>query len=202
MKIDLTKILLAILLLISVYSNFFKKSENKVIENKYITTPKISGTSGKTVLKEYIPYKVEVDKEVLFVDETWRDLYNSSIDSIQKYKLYLQSIKINNYNKSLIENDTISINGQFTTRGELLDYNVDYTIKSFEISYTPDVIKELPRLSLGLGFELGLPTNLDTPFTVKPNLSLGNKKGHEINFSFDTNKTYWLGYTKNFKIIK
>lgn len=208
MKIDITKLLLLGLLFLMVWSTFFKKSDNIEIPEVKVTIPEQKGNTGKQVLKEYVPYAVylpskegEVNKSY-DVDEKWKKEYEKLTDSISKYKQYLEAIKIKKYEEKLIDNDTIEITGRATTRGTLLDYSVDYKIKPINFSYTPNVVVQYPKLSVGLGLEVGVPTIYDSDIIMKANLNIINKRGQELSFSYDTQKRVWLGFKKNFKIIK
>ena len=84
----------------------------------------------------YLPSEVNPEiKEVVVVDSTLKLKYKKETDSLKRELLYLKAIEINDYEKILIDNDTIQITGKATTRGELLDFRIDYNIKPSEFSF-------------------------------------------------------------------
>ena len=142
------------------------------------------------------------DTKYIEVDKGYKELYEKAKDSLEKAELYYEAIQIREYDSTIVDNDDITIMGTARTRGSLLDYSVDYTIKEKEYTYTPEVITQLPRLTAGIGGELAVPTQVGDDFAFRLNVSLMNQKGHEINFGYDTNQRVSLGYTWNFKLIK
>ena len=60
----------------------------------------------------------------------------------------------------------------------------------------------LPTLSVGFGVEGGVPLSLQNNFKARANLYFLNNKGRLINIGYDTNETFWVGYTKMFKLVK
>ena len=203
MKFDTTKLLLVALILIMGYNSFFKPAPDPVIETVTVTVPQKEGTTGIVNIEpEIVRDTVIVKGETIEVDKGYKELYEKAKDSLEKKELYLESIKINKYNDTIVNNDDIVIKGSATTRGTLLDYSVDYILKEKSITYTPEVVTQLPKLSGGLGLEVGVPTIPNTSFVVKANLSLMNRRGQEINISYDTDQRVWLGYKKIFKIFK
>ena len=188
-----------------IWDKFISPSnQEEVIEEKTVTIEEKEGSTGIKTVKEYIPYPVysHDKKEQYTVDKKLKEEYEKLSDSLEQYKKYLEAIKINKYKKTLVDNDTIKIEGKATARGELLDYSVDYKIKSFDFEYKPEVVKRLPSLSLGLGLESSIPTPTNTDLTLKAEISAMNRKGNEISIAYDTERRIWLGYTKHFKIIK
>ena len=203
-KLNSTSIFLFIIFSILLWDKLIKPSFEEEVEEKTITIEEKQGSTGKEIVKEYIPYPVysHDKKEQYTVDKKLKEEYEKLNDSLAKYKKYLEAIKINKYEKTLVDNDTINIKGRATTQGKLLDYSVDYKIKSFDFEYKPEVVKRLPTLSLGLGLETSIPTPTSNQLIFKPELSITNRKGHEISIAYDTDNRVWLGYTKHFKIIK
>lgn len=204
-KINSTQILLFIIFGIVIWDKFINLNfEDEVIEEKIVTVEEKEGSTGKKTVKEYIPYPVYSHdrKEQYTVDKKLKEEYEKLSDSLEQYKKYLEAIKVNKYKKTLVDNDTIRVDGRATTRGELLDYSVDYKIKSFDFKYKPKVVKRLPLLSLGLGLESSIPTPTNTSLTLKAEISALNRRGNEISIAYDTERRIWLGYTKHFKIIK
>lgn len=204
MKVDVTKILLVVVILLLLWGNFFKKEQPIEIPPVTVTLPETSGTTGTVTFEEVEKDTLYIkgDTEYVEVDKGYKEKYEKAKDSLEKAKLYYQAIQIREYDSTIVDNDDISIKGSATTRGWLLDYTIDYTIKEKKHTYTPEVISELPRLTLGVGAEVGIPLRIGENFTLKANIDLMNKKGNEINLGYDTNQTAWLGYTKNFKLIK
>jgi len=205
MKVDSTKILLFTLVLMMGYNNFFKK--DPIVEPTPITLT-LPESFGSTGLQQLEPKVVVVQVPVsqgssqkIDVDKIWKEQYEKASQQI-KDSLYNEAIRIRKYSDTLVDNDDIVIKGDATTRGSILDFKVDYTIKEQDFTYTPEVVVQYPKLSLGLGLEMGVPTQIGQNFTLKGNMDIMNRKGHEINLGYDTNQTAWIGYTYNFKILK
>lgn len=203
MKLDLTKILLIIAILYIGWSAFLKGNPEPVVEPVTITIPKTEGTTGIVNIEpEVIRDTVYVKGDIIEVDKGYKELYEKAKDSLEKKELYLEAIKINKYKDTIVDNDDITIKGEATTRGTLLNYSVDYTLKEKNITYTPEVVTKLPKLSVGFGVEAGVPLIPQSNFVVKANLDLMNSKGNKINFSYDTEQRVWFGFTKTFRLIK
>ena len=197
--------MLFILVLIMGYNSFFKKVEVQEPVPVTVTIPESYGSTG---LQQIEPQVVVVQvpsygnsNEVVDVDKVWRDAYDKASQDI-KDSLYTEAIRIKKYSDTLVDNDDIYIKGDVTTRGSMLDFKVDYKIKERDLTYIPETVVQYPKLSLGVGAELGVPTVLGDRFTLKGNISVMNRKGGEISLGYDTNKNVWLGYTHRFKIIK
>lgn len=196
--------MLFILVLIMGYNSFFKEVEFPEPAPVTVTIPESYGTTG---LQQVEPQVVVVqvpsygNNKPVDVDKVWKDAYDKASQDI-KDSLYTEAIRIKKYSDTLVDNDDIYIKGDVTTRGSMLDFKVDYKIKERGLTYTPETVIQYPKLSLGVGAELGVPTVLGDRFTLKGNLSFMNQKGSEISLGYDTNKNVWLGYTHRFKIIK
>ena len=203
MKIDLTKILLIIVIIMLGWNTFFKGDPETKPEPTTITIPESEGTSGIVNIEPKVVKEiVYVKGDTIEVDKGYKELYEKAKDSLEKKELYLEAIKINKYKDTIVDNDEILIKGEATTRGSLLDYSVDYKIKKKEFTYVPEVVTKLPNLSVGVGVEVGVPLMQDDNFVVKANLSFMNNKGKEISVGYDTNKTIWVGIKKTFKLRK
>ena len=205
MKVDTTKLMLFILVLIMGYNSFFKGVEVSEPAPVTVNLPESYGTTG---LQQMEPQVVVVQvpsygnsNKVVDVDKVWRDAYDKASQDI-KDSLYIEAIRIQKYSDTLVDNDDIYIKGDVTTRGSMLDFKVDYKIKERGLTYVPETVVQYPKLSLGVGAELGVPTVLGDRFTLKGNLRFMNQKGSEVSLGYDTNKNIWLGYTHRFKIIK
>ena len=136
---------------------------------------------------------IKHDRDTTSVDESLRSV-DEEVQEVTAVRLVLKKI--------LVDNDTIKIKGKARTRGSLLDFDVNYTIKPIDFSYTPEVITKMPKLSARLGVEGGIPTISNTNFLLKGNLSLENSKGNGLNLGYDTQNRIWVGFSKTFKIIK
>jgi len=203
MKLDLTKILLILSLLFIGWQGFFSNKKDVVQSTVSVIVPEVKGTTG------IIPVEPRIIRDTIFlkgdvieVDKGYKKLYEDAIDSLEKKEIFLKAIEINKYSDTLVDNKEIIIKGEATTRGSLLNYSVDYTIKEKEFTYTPEVIKVLPRLTAGLGLELGVPTVPNISFVAKANLSLMNNKGREVSVGYDTENRVWIGGKLNIKLIK
>ena len=203
MKLDLKSIIVILLIGFITWQNFFATDDidYKEPEKVVIKTPEVKGITGDTIEVVTIDtLYLPSEKEYIRVDAGWKDKYNTAMDSLEKQRLFYEAIKIRNYEKVLVDNDTIHIKGFATTRGSLLSYSVDYSFKPRDFSYTPEQIIRRPRLSMGLGFEVGLPTGPIQDFRVKGNLRFENRKGGGFSIGADTSKTIWLGLSKTFKL--
>jgi len=203
MKLDTTKVLLIAAVIFIVWQSFFKSDPIPEPDPITITIPPSTGTSGIIDIEpEVIRDTVYVKGDTLEVDKGYKELYEKAKDSLTKQELYLDAIAIRKYADTIVDNKEITIKGEATTRGSLLNYSVDYTIKEKEFTYTPEVIKVLPRLTAGLGLELGVPTIPNISFVAKANLSLMNNKGREVSVGYDTENRVWIGGKLNIKLIK
>jgi hypothetical protein len=203
MKINLTNILLGLLLILLGWQTFFNVTPKVEPQPIVVNIPEFKGTSGVQVVEKVVPYTVFVNSgEKIDVDSDWKRKYEKAKDSLEKQDLYLQSIQINTYEKSIVKNDSTEINLFATTRGSLLDYKVDYKFTPKPIEYTPKVISERPTLSMGISVEGGVPTVPTTNFLLKGSAYFENKKGNGFSLGYDTDKRAWLGIKKTFKIIK
>ena len=205
MKIDSTKLLLITVILMIGYNSFFKKSEIIEPTPVTVTLPESYGSTGLQALEPKVVI-VQVpagngSTQQIDVDAIWKEQYEKASQQI-KDSLYNEAIRINTYSDTLVNNEEVIIQGNARTRGSLLDFKVDYKLKERAFDYTPKVDVRYPKLSAGLGMELGAPRVLGDDFAVKGNLSFMDKKGHEINLSYDTEQRVWLGYKKNFKLKK
>ena len=201
MKLDLKGVVILVLFSLVAYQFFFNKKEVITPEPKIITIPESSGIIIDTVeiVKRDTVYLPREDR-IVEVDAGWNQKYNEAVDSLERQKLFYKSITINEYSNTLIDNDTIRIDGTATTRGSLLSYSVDYKIKSFDFEYTPEVVTKRPDLSVGFGLEAGLPTGPMSDFRVKGTMYFENENGAGFSFGADTKETLWLGLRKTFKL--
>lgn len=203
MKINVTNILLGLLILILVVQNFFSKEEVKEPTPITINMPEVKGTAGEVIEKVITqPVYIPQTNQTIDVDSEWKKMYEESQDSLEKTKLYLEAIKIQKYEKTLVDNDSIQITGFATTRGSLLDYRVDYTIKPYDFIYVPEVVTQKPKFSMILGVEGGVPTTINSSFILKGKLGFHNRKGNGLSLGYDTQHRIYLGVYKNITLKK
>lgn len=205
MTIKTEHILLTILIGLIAWFVFFGGGKDKTEQPKpiIVTIPAIQGTTGAQVIETSKPYPVYVQGQgQIIVDEKYKLLYEKAKDSLEQANLFLNAIKINDYKKTFIDNDTITIIGDLKTRGDLLEYKIDYNIKSKTFDYTPIIIKQRPRFSMSLGVSGGIPTTPTSRFNLKGELGFENKAGNALSFGYDSESRVWVGVRKNFTIIK
>lgn len=201
-KIDI-KIVILIILGMFLIDTFLVHKDDP-IEDVTVVIPEKVGSVEKEIdsVKVDTVYIVEQGgKEkprAIVVDSTYKAEYEKAIaenDSLKAKNIFLESIAITKYKDTLINNKDILIKGDFTTRGKLLNYKIDYTIKADTITYTPQVVRKNPKFALVGGIELGLPLNgiVGDP-TASINLGIRNVKGNTITFGFDTEKRFRVGY--------
>ena len=203
---------LSIALCVIIYLNTTKIIPEPVI----ITIPASSGTSGvikkesvkvDTVqLIKYLPGKV-IEKKKIVVDSLYKAKYEEAIernDSLAAKNLFLESIALDEFKGTLINNKDIKIDGAFTTRGKLLEYSIDYKIKADTIKYTPEIVYRYPRASLvyGLGLTLPAENGLNDPLVIQGVVGFQNKNGSIFTVGFNSNNTISVGYQKTFKLHK
>lgn len=204
MKVDGVKILLIVIILLLGWQVFFKPTPKIEPVPVTITIPETSGTTGIIPIEEIEKDTVYLKgkTEYIEVDKGYKEMYEQAKDSLEKQELYYDAIKIRKYDSIVIDNNEITISGSATTRGSLLEYNIDYTIKEKNHTYTPEIITQLPKLMGGIGTELAVPTVIGSQFELRLKASLTNQKGHEVNIGYDTANRVSVGYTWNFKLIK
>lgn len=199
---NLTTILLTILVGLFVWQFFFSDNIIKEPTPIQVIIPEYKGTTGTQIIESVKTVPVIIpNKGEIYVDETWRNEYLSTKDSLERLNKYLQAIQINNNNYTFVDNDTINISGQLKTRGDLLEYKIDYKVKERVFEYTPKVITKRPNFSLSVEAEVGIPTTPISNFIMKGGLGFENKRGEAIIVGYDTENRVWVGLRKNFKII-
>lgn len=201
MKINIQNILLAVLVGLLAYQFFFQKDEEpKPIQ---VIIPPIEGSTGTQIIEHVktIPVYIEGQGQVI-VDERWRNEYLNSKDSIERLNQYLKAIQVKEKEYTFIDNDTIKIDGTLKTRGDLLEYKLDYQIKERIFEYTPEVVYKRPRISLEMAVKSGIPTNINSNFIMKGELGLKNKNGFGLNLGYDTDNRIWAGISKDLTLLK
>lgn len=199
MKFNVTNILLGVLILIMAWKVIFPEPIPDPAPIT-VTIPEQVGSTGTQVIErvKVVTVPIPSQAEPVTVDAELKEAYEKSKDSIEKLNLYLESIRVRDYNKTLVDNDTIKITGTGRVRGQLLDYKVDWTIKESAFEYTPEVVIRNPAFSLKGGLEFGIPKiipdeNLNSGFVAKANLRFVNRKGNSLSVGADTEKRIWIG---------
>jgi hypothetical protein len=147
------------------------KPEIKVI-TKTIKVPEyINNFDTITIFKPF--------KKVL-VDSIYKEKYLKAKDSLERLNLYLEAIKIKEYNEKFT--DTFqTINVYTKTRGTLLAQSLSYKTFKRDIIYK-DTIFIKPRRMLSIGLETS--TNLD----IKASLLYTTRKKTIYSIGIDANK--------------
>ena len=206
-NIKFTDILLIGLIGLFVYNSFFSKKEDTP-QPITINIPETSGTSGTQIIEvpgKPIPVYINGNSQPpISVDSKYKELYDKAQSELEKQKLYYEAIKINEYkNKTLVDDSTVTIKGDFTTRGSLLDYKIDYKVKEKKFTYTPKVEYRNPRLSLEIQGGSFIPS-IDTPqWSIPLQVGLENKNGIGVGYMYNiTTKQHGVYLKKSFTIIK
>lgn len=203
MKSTVKNVIIIVLLGLFVWTQFFINPDPDGLEPVIIVTPPIHGSVEET-LEEVDTTSVAIADPVtkivtkIVVDEEYKNKYEKAIkenDSLEAMNLFLKSIEINEYTKVLTDNDTIKITAYAKTRGTLLKYGVDYTIKSDTISYIPETINKRPKLTVLVGGEAIIPAGGPTGNpALKFDIGFQNQKGHIISGGVDTQRNIYIGY--------
>lgn len=206
-----TIVVLSLALIILAYVHFNKENVKDVI----VITKEKTGEVSKEIIKVIpdtvyieIPSKEKI-KEVkrIIVDSTYKSEYNKAIknnDSLKAKNLFLESIALDTFKGVLLDDENITINGVFKTRGKLLEYNLDYVIKSDTLSVKPTIEYKHPKASFIYGFKLGFPyvNNSKTEPTMEGLIGFQNKKGIIMTLGVDTQKRFTIGYYKTITLFK
>lgn len=202
-NLELRDILLVILIGLVVWQFIDSGKDKTEPQPIQVVIPGSSGSSGVQTIESVktVPVYIPGQGQII-VDESYKRLYEEAKDSLERANLYLAAIKINKYDTTVINNDTIRLDFYAKTRGSLLEYKVDYNIKPQVFEYTPETLIKRPRLSLGLGVQAGVPTKPLHDFSMQGNLSITNQKGHSLIGGYDTDNRVWFGYRKEFNLIK
>jgi hypothetical protein len=202
MKINVTNILLGLLIAILLWKSFMSDKQEYKPQPITITVPESKGVIRDTIENferhtVYLPDK----GETIDVDSGWKKKYEVAVDSLEKQQLFLEAIKINSYEKTFVDNDTIQIKGFATARGSLLDYSVDWTIKPRAIPIDIDPEVRRPRLQAEYGAGVYL-----TPNQIYTPIELGLREGRYgvgVRVQYDPfTKTMGATLNKTFTLIK
>lgn len=215
MKIDF-KTIIILMLALFLFKQIFFNSENSTKEITVVVPSKVKEvqeTLKDSVFVDTVYIEIDVPGEILpartkvIVDSLYRAKYKDAVkrnDSLAAENLFLESITIKSYKKTIVDDDDIRIDGEFTTRGELIDYSIRYEIKKDSISYTPKTVIAYPSLSLVYGIGVTVPTNAvnNQPMAIRANAGLQFKNGSIISLGIDTQKNISIGYSKTLRVFK
>lgn len=122
--------------------------------------------------------------------------YKSS-DSINKERLYKESISIKEYNETFIDSfQTISVYSK--TRGSLIEQSISYKTNEYSISLDTLVSTKVKKKFKVFGsLEIGNPLLSNDPnlpsIVVKPGIIFKNSKDNGLILSADTRGYLWIG---------
>lgn len=138
---------------------------------------------------------VPIIKRGVEIDSTYYKEYLKLKDSVQRDSLFIETIKINEYNEKF-EDSVQTINVYTKSRGEVLEQSVKYKTKPREVSVI-DSFKVENKIHVNLGLELGVPTiqRFSNKPVLKGNLMLVTKKKNIYHISYDTEGRVWVGKT-------
>lgn len=207
-----TILVLAVALAILSYVHFDKDPVEDVTvitdEKTGEVEKELSEVTPDTVYIEVkVPGKAKPQQKEIVVDSIYKAEYEQALkdnDSLKAKNLFLESISLNTFEGNLINNDDISIDGKFKTRGELLEYSIDYKIKSDTLTFTPNIEYRHPKASLVYGIKVGLPmmNGSELQPTLEGVIGFQNKKGTSITLGMDTQKRITVGYFKTITLFK
>lgn len=202
-QINLQNILIVTLIGLFVWQFFYTKEENSDPQPIQVIIPESSGSTGIQTIESVktVPVYVPGQGQVI-VDESFKRLYEEAKDSLERTNLYLNAIRINTFDTTAINNDTIKLDLYTKTRGSLLEYKIDYKIKEKVFEYKPETIVRRPRFSLSVEAEAGIPTIPNSGFLMKGGLGLENRRGESLLVGYDTENRVWVGLKKSFTVIK
>ena len=123
------------------------------------------------------------------VNDSLAIAYQKALDSIDRYKMFLDAIQIRNF-ENIFEDDTIKITVTGEVQGQLNWLKPIYHIKEREIDVP------VTRLRLLAGGEVGGSTSISN-FQYKLNLGLQNKKGDIYRLGYarqHSEDIIWVGF--------
>tara|TARA_R110000851_G_scaffold314588_1_gene476690 strand:+ start:2410 stop:3066 length:657 start_codon:yes stop_codon:yes gene_type:complete len=136
------------------------------------------------------------------IDSAYYNKYITLKDSISKDSAYKSAITIREYNTKF-EDDILTLNIYSKIRGDLLEIKPDYKTKPRSIRLDTTIYVPVPKYNEFYGgFEIGAPTNTDSPISVLPTLSakgyLKTKKDKLWSAGFDTRGYVSVGFAWKF----
>ena len=205
-KIDY-RIVIGIILVLFIVEHTFFYSKDQVEDAIVIVPEKVGGVKKKVdsivrdtiYIDKIIPGNKLPARKKIVVDSTYKSDYERAIkenDSLKAKNIFLESIALDTYEGTLINNKEIKIDGKFLTRGKLLEYDVNYKIKKDTVTYIPKVVTKFPKFSIVGGVDLSMPTsplNKSEPL-ISAHVGFRNKKGNTISFGIDNLKRFTVGY--------
>ena len=215
MRVSENKYRLIILIIISIFvlDKFFI-SKPSVTEEIIITPESIGGAEKKidsiktdtVYLPKYTPGKAKTIVKTV-VDSLYKKQYEDAVkenDTLKAKNLFLESISLDTYKGTLIDNKDVKIDGEFVTRGKLLEYNIDYKIKSDTIKYIPKIKIERPNLSLIYGIEMTTPVSQRVTGVpvFEGKVGLQFKKGDIFTIGLTSDNSVSIGYSRSLTIFK
>jgi hypothetical protein len=202
MKINIANTLIGILIALLLWQNFMVDEPEYKPQPITITVPESKGVKRDTIetFERHTVYLPAKDKTI-DVDSEWKKKYEEAADSLEKQQLFLEAIKINSYEKTFVDNDTIQIRGFATARGSLLDYSVDWTIKPLTIPVNIEPEVRRPRLQAEYGAGVFI-----TPSRIYTPIELGLREGKHgigVRIQYDPfTDTMGATLNKTFTLIK
>lgn len=201
-KIQFRDIIIGILIILLVFNFLDTKPEKEEDDKIEIVIPEDKGSSEIQIIEKIKTDTVYINKEKVIVDTEYKKLYQEATDSISKLNIFLEAIAIKEYKIDFIKNDTIEIKGDLKTRGDLLEYKIDWTVKEKKHIYEPKTIVKNPRLSLLVGVEAGIPTTPNTKLVSKAGVDFINEKGSGLGIGYDTEQRVWFKISRNLILRK
>lgn len=213
-KIDF-RIVIVIIVALFVAEHIIFDRDDPVEDVSIVTDEVVGGVEKKvdSVIRDtiyidrFVKGKKLPQKKQIVVDSLYKAEYEKALkdnDSLKAKNLFLESIALDTYEGTLVDDDDIKIDGKFLTRGKLLEYKIDYKIKSDTITYTPKTISRMPKLSLVYGMSLAIPTNptKDLNMSLRAEIGLMNKKGNMYLIGIDSDQRISVGYRGTLRLLK
>ena len=145
MKLDIKSIVI-IVLAIWIGCNFLQTPE-ELIDDVIVSIPATVGKVEKEIsvvipdtiyIKTYLPGKPLPSVKEIIVDSLYKKKYEDAVlanDSLKLRDMFLESIALDTYSGTLIDDEDITIKGEFQTRGKLFTNRKGHT---FTIGYSSD----------------------------------------------------------------
>ena len=214
-KIDF-RIVIVLIICLFVAEHTLFNSDDPVDDVTFTTKEKTGEVQKKvdSIIRDtiYIPViakgKAQPIMKELIVDSLYKAKYDDAVktnDTLTARNLFLESIALDTYEGTLINNKDIKIDGKFLTRGKLLEYDIKYKIKSDTITYTPEIRYRHPKLSLVYGLDAELPTVenfINSRPSIGAHVGLQFKSGSIFKVGINSNKNITLGYSRTLRIFK
>lgn len=181
-------------IIILLIANLFQQPP-EIPDPVVITIPAVQGTIDTTTVNEPPVEIIYLDGDTEYlIDSTYYYKYLEAQSEKEKLELYIQSIQVNEYNNTIIDNDTIRIDIYSKTRGTLISLAGSYKIKEQLFEYIPQVVKERPAFTLLGGVSTIVPTSIGSNIGIGANLGFQTKKGNVFNVGYYTNEYITVGY--------